>query len=423
MVACLVTLGRHRYAVGLYWENSPGTGRVAQIAREAASQPGQRADFYAVRPGNNKGRIPQFGLTGSEAGQKSGTPVLAACLAGQVPGSWAGAFRVNEGIVLFVVREDLIVPDGDLYFQDENEARDRLVQEIGFGGLQNTYAPESWSIPGADTIPLALLLNDNQDIKLQQVHVPKKLKIIAASVALAFVLIVGAVWYWQEKVAEENARRAQSEEALRRAREAANSLLPSGLQQQAAPPPKYDRRWESAPPAMDVINACQQGLAKVPAALAGWKLASLKCSGSSMSLSWSREKGTTEPPPGSTVNDSASQASQNIPLAGLQPRGAQNLLDPDEITKRYLLQNWPGSIGHMADDPLPPPPEGYKGQWNPPPPPWVKRSFTLNVSQLPADTPNIIGDIPGSIVTNMNYSPNGMAGAWVIEGVIYENRK
>ncbi len=69
MVAGVITLGRHRYAVGLYWENSPGSGRVAQIAREAASQPGKRADFYAVRPGNNKGRIPQFGLTSADAGQ------------------------------------------------------------------------------------------------------------------------------------------------------------------------------------------------------------------------------------------------------------------------------------------------------------------------------------------------------------------
>ena len=87
MGAGVVTVGRHRYAVGLYWENSPGKGRVAQIAKEAAAQDGQQADFYAVRPGNPKsGQVPQFALCSGDAGQISGMPVLAGCLASQVPG-------------------------------------------------------------------------------------------------------------------------------------------------------------------------------------------------------------------------------------------------------------------------------------------------------------------------------------------------
>ena len=142
MASGVVTIGRQSYAVGLYWENSPGGGRVAQIAKEAASQAGQQADFYAVRPGNKNGRVPQFGLSGVEGGHKAGMPTLAACLAGQMPGSWAGAFRFSEGTAVVVVRDDLIVPDGDLFFLDETEARDRLLQEIGFGGLESTYAPD-----------------------------------------------------------------------------------------------------------------------------------------------------------------------------------------------------------------------------------------------------------------------------------------
>ena len=72
MAAGVVAIGRHRYAVGLYWENSPGGGRVAQIAKEAAKQPGQQADFFTVRPGNKDGRVPQFGLCTSEGRSRSG---------------------------------------------------------------------------------------------------------------------------------------------------------------------------------------------------------------------------------------------------------------------------------------------------------------------------------------------------------------
>src|ERR1700692_2487015 len=122
MGAGVVTVGRRPYAIGLYWENSP-SGRVSQAAKEAAKQPGQQAAFYAARAGSKGGRIPQFGLSPSGAGHKIGMPVFAACLANQQPGSWAGAFRLRDGVVVTVVRDDLIVPDGDQFFTNDSEAR------------------------------------------------------------------------------------------------------------------------------------------------------------------------------------------------------------------------------------------------------------------------------------------------------------
>ncbi|MFA5041637.1 MAG: hypothetical protein WC464_08400, partial [Bdellovibrionales bacterium] len=61
--------------------------------------------------------------------------------------------------------------------------------------------------------------------------------------------------------------------------------------------------------------------------------------------------------------------------------------------------------------------------WNPPPAPWVKRSFTLNVAEIPGGLAGYIGDLPGAIVNNMNYSRGGGSNAWTVEGVIYENRR
>lgn len=421
MSAGVVTVGRHRYAVGLYWENSPGGGHVAQTAKEAAKQPGQQADFYVVRPGNKDGRIPQFGLCSSEAGQKAGMPVLAACLATQIPGSWAGAFRLNEGVVVTVVRDDLIVPDGDLFYAEEAEARDRLIQEIGFGGLQSIYAPEAWSIPGADTVPLSLLLSDQTEIQLQRVSVSQKTKLIAAGMALAFVLILASVWYWQEKEEEENALRTQQEAALHRAQMQAR--VPTFFQQQSLPEPKYERKWESLPRPISVVNACKDGLSLVPASMFGWRLTRLGCTGSSISLSWSREKGATTPPVGANVNDAGGVATQVIPLPALNRRGSETLVNVDEITTRYLTQNWAGTIARISDDPQPPPPAGYTGPWNPPPAPWVKRSFTLNVPELPGELPVWLENLPGVVINNVAYTPGGAAVAWVVEGVIYENRK
>ena len=419
MAAGVVSLGRYRYAVGLYWENSPGSGRIAQTAKEAASQPGQQADFYAVRPGNRNGRIPQFGLSSSDAGQKAGMPALAACLANQIPGSWAGAFRLHEGTVVIIVRDDLIVPDGDLFFTDETEARDRLIQEIGFGGLVSTYAPESWSVPSADTIPLSLLLNERHDVRLQQVQIPKQIKIAAAVIGVVILVSLAGAWYISEKEDEE---RAQQAETLRRMN-AAKQMLPNSLQSQVAPAPKYDAKWKSAPPALAVIESCRQGLGQVPAARVGWHISGLRCAGGNIALTWSRDKGYSVPPPGATINETASSGTQTIALSHLEPRGEEALADQEEITRRYLAQNWPGSINRAPDDPLPSPPPEYKGPWNPPPAPWVKRSFTFAVPELPGNVPGWIGGLPGVVINNMNFSFNGISGTWSIEGVIYENRE
>ncbi|MDD3370333.1 MAG: type 4b pilus protein PilO2 [Alphaproteobacteria bacterium] len=418
MAAGVVTVGRHRYAVGLYWENSPGRGRVAQIAKEAAAQPGQQADFYVVRPGSKDGRVPQFGLCSSEAGQTAGMPVLSACLATQIPGSWVGAFRLNEGVVVIIVRDDLIVPDGDLFFAEETEARDRLIQEVGFGGLQSIYAPESWSIPGADSIPLTLLLNDQAEIKLQRVSIPKKVKIIIGAGSAVLLTVLGSIWYMQAKLEEERMLQMQLQEE--RARQLLNI---SSMGKQVVPEPKYERHWENAPKVMDVILSCKEGLSLIPSGLQGWSSSGITCNGLAVSLVWRRTSGSTQPPPGTSASVDGNQVNQSIPLKALERRGAETLKNIDDITNRYLDQNWPGTIARAPDDPPPPPPPDYKGEWNPPPAPWVKRSFTLNVPELPGGLPGYIGDLPGAIVKNMYYTPGGGRNAWRVEGVIYENRK
>lgn len=350
MGAGVVTVGRRPYAVGLYWENSP-SGRVAQTAKEAASQPGQQADFYAVRGGGKTARVPQFGLGQSSAGHKSGMPVFAACLANQQGGSWVGAFRLREGVVITVVRDDLIVPDGDQFYLNESDARDRLLQEVGFGGLQRIFAPEAWAIPGADSMPLSLLLDERRDIRLQAVRIPKQTLVIGAVLAALLLVGLGAGLYIQaEKEAEEKAR----QDALEKAKLAAQRLLPSQMTFQAEYPPP-ERKWEKTPLPLAVVEACRDGLSQVPAALAGWRLTDLRCDGYALSVTWQHEIGFAKAPPKAIVNDTATSATLNIPLSHLAPRGHEDLLDSPEITRRYLAQNWPGSIKSLPDDPPPPP--------------------------------------------------------------------
>lgn len=419
----VVTVGQRQYAVGLYWENSPSS-RVVAAAKEAALQPGQMADFFAVRRAAEKdGRVPQFGLSQTSAGHKAGLPVFAACLANQQGGSWVGGFRLREGTVVTVVRDDLIVPDGDQLYLDENEARERLLQEISFGGLQRIYAPESWAIPGADNMPLSLLLDERRDVRLQPVATPKIVWMAGGGLLVILLIGLGVGLYLQNEEAKQAALEAANLSAIQKAHQAANALVygAQGNQPQYPPPERY---WEEKPLMLDVVEACRKGLAEVKIGIAGWRMVDLKCDGNSLSINWNRDKGNSAPPKEWSISDQGTTASSSVSLSKLTPRGHEDLANPSDITRRYLAQNWTGTIAKAPDDPLPPPPPDFKGTWNPPPPPWVKRSFTLTVPELPSVLPSYFQDLPGVIVSSMAFRPgsNSSGGSWSVEGVIYANR-
>ncbi|MEJ0061700.1 MAG: type 4b pilus protein PilO2 [Alphaproteobacteria bacterium] len=414
----VATVGRRKYAVGLYWQPSP-SGRVAQAAKEAARQPGQHADFFAVRPGVKGGRVAQFGLGLQQSGHKLGMATLAASLANRLPGSWAGAFKLSEGIVVIVVRDDLIAPDGDQIYLDDASARDRLIQEVTLGGLQRIYAPEAWSIPASETVALPFVLQNRGDCPLQPVKIPRAILIGVAVTALVVVLGIAGFWYYQYQ--EEKAQEAQRELIRIEAQKRAIEMKAAGLGgpiQIAYPPPK--RFWEDEPHPLELIEACRVALDKVPQARLGWNLSTLSCAKGGLSLSWTRIVGYTQPLADASIDPSGSNASRGVPIEGLKNRGPQDLIDPAEITKRYLAQNWNGTISRLPDDPPPPKPENVRPEdWNPPPTPWIKRGFTLKVTDLPGELPQYFGGVPGVIINSIV----SQSGSWQISGVIYENRK
>jgi len=423
----VVTVGRRPYAVGLYWENS-ASGRVAETAKEAARQPGQQADFYAIRGGDKNGRIPQFGLGQIAAGHKTGMAALAACIANQQIGSWAGAFRLKEGTVVIIVRDDLVVPDGDQFFFNENDARDRFLQEIGFGGLQRIFAPESWAISGADTLPISLLLDDRHDIKLRSVATSR----LALGLGIGFIAVVvlglAAEWYYQKVQSENERQKLEQENALAAMRARANSLVPKMFQANQAPVyPPPERSWETHPLAMEVVESCREALKGIAPVLNGWHLGQLKCNESLVSMTWNRLKGPTAIPqfaePAKTVmNDSGTTATITLELPPLHPRGNEDLVNPDTVIQRYLSLDWSGNFAAVADDPLPAAPPGFKGKWAPPLAPWIKRSFTVTLQDLPGSLPAMFADIPGVVISSLTYSPGEVGGSWQIVGVVYENR-
>ncbi|NDC56184.1 MAG: hypothetical protein EBZ69_05160, partial [Alphaproteobacteria bacterium] len=322
-----VTVGRRQYIVGLEWQVSP-SGKVADAAREAAKQSGVY-NAYVTRQPSKSGRLGQFGMGQNPQQKDWRTPSLAMSVANVIHGSWAGAFRVREGIVILVVRDDLITPDGDQFYLDETEARARLFQEINLGGLEKVFAPEAWSVTGADNVSLVLQLQDKVDGSLQPVDIPKEwIKLVAFGAGVVALLIVAGLLWQNYEQEQERLRQAQLD-AARRAQELAQQQFPSQLQPKAIEYPPPRRYWEEEPRPLELAEACRKALTKSDLAYLGWDLREISCNKSGLSLGWIQEKGRYAKVIPETVPDpTLTSASKAIPLEGLVNRGKEDLLDP-----------------------------------------------------------------------------------------------
>lgn len=415
MASGVVKVGRRTYAVGLFWQPSP-SGRVAQAAREAAQQPGQKADYYCARAASKSVAIPQYGLGQEALGHRVGMPTLAASLANVQPGSWAGAFRLREGTWVVVVRDDLVAPDGDFLFDNDDQARDRLLQEVSLGGVQRVYAPDGWAVPGSDPTPLPLLLQDRADCLLQPVKVPVKLLMYGAAALAVIGLLIFLFMQWQ---AEQDRLAAEAEAA------ANAGPISSMTEVWNWPPPEkaYERKWEKQPKAAEVFNTCRSLFEKANASELGWRVKNAVCSGGTLSVERDQEVSkrgrlAVYPDNGQVSND-LKQLKQSYETPAPTARGVEELLTRKDITAMALKRAWPFEIRELPDDqPSVKPPPNVKDPPPPPPPLWVKRGLHLNGVTPPWDYLPYFEDVPGLIINTIEFDGK----SWNFEATIYEMR-
>lgn len=476
MGAGVISVGGVKYAAGLYWQ--PVAQRnIAGAAREAARDSGHETDYFAERPSDGAGRVGQFGLASREAGHRSGLPSIAASLANAQVGSWAGAFRVPEGTVIVVVRDDLVDPEGDQLYSDEAEAMARLDEEVARGGLQRMFAPVSWGLPGADEIALPLLLGKRRDGRLKPIK-SKAPIYAAAAAAVAVLLIAGSYAYDQamlymdqqaadtraaQRVRGGDARWASAEEAIQAQLDGvklppiptppdgtSGTGIVQALPGDKWPPPR--RIWQDQMTAMTFLTTCHEMMQAMPAAVLGWTLVSVRCAPvqavSSTSLSaerqavvldvlWNRSGGPGVPPPtvtfgedakaifanstlSSSVQESLQTASSSIPSNDQPARGAEEIWESAETTAYVLAKGWPtDALSMLPDDPPYIPPSKRDSKEKPPRAPWQKRGVQFSTLNPPWTMAPSLAPVPGLVIYSVDWQPGGQ---WQMKGAIYEQR-
>ncbi|MEA1938884.1 MAG: type 4b pilus protein PilO2 [Pseudomonadota bacterium] len=253
-----VTVGGVAYAAGLFWEPADDPSMVVREARTVARTEGVDADCLVVRAS----QPPQYGLGWRSVGHTPGLRPLAVAMTEAVGGNFVGVFKLDEGWWFGLSRNDLILPDGDALYADEEMARQHFERE--YAEMPEdipAYAPEHWGIPGTRPTEIEDLITKTPSIKLHSTEgfVSRYRNLFVLGVV--FFIALGVVGNYFSKKME------AQEEATRKISEAYDFAL------------KNLNPHQKLPLASDKLVACHALFERMPIVVPGWQPASAKCFG------------------------------------------------------------------------------------------------------------------------------------------------
>jgi len=181
-MSAAIRIGKETFAAGLFWQPAPTAMMAAREARIVAAKAELAADLFCVR----KRGVPQFGLGQRKVGHKVGMRAIAPVLASSIlESSWIGVFSANSGWLYVMVRKGAVMPDGDLLFMTEQEARQRLRSEMSIGDWDVVFAPAHWQLEGSRSDDLVDLISTQSDARMRSVARKPWVSLTAFCVAVA----------------------------------------------------------------------------------------------------------------------------------------------------------------------------------------------------------------------------------------------
>lgn len=407
----VVRVAKRDYAVGLHWNGVEQPSKAAAEAREMAASPSFNADLFCVRSGST----PQFGLGFKSQGHKSGMPSLAAHLAQSRGGSWIGLFEVVGGYYLVAVRDDGILAECDRFFEDPDEARAVFEDFQGQSEWDDAIAPEDFDIPGARPASIEAMLEGRPQVRLAEVRRSSNIIRFGLALLAIGVIIIGGMTYLDHQ------EQLRIEEEARLALEAArNNIL--GPEEQPIEIPEMP--WEGRRLAVPVIEECVKGILKFPTDIPGWKVGDFVCNEGGAVVSVDRD-------------GAAGIGGGSINWIRVQTRHMGQdvaIRDPKEGSGSRVLVSWPIAqtpaipvdlktapvakmkamlLEHMEERMTPVIfGEADNTEF------WRGFTFTFTTAEDPRGFVDLIGALPGAIVTNVLYNVD--AHEWTLEGKAYE---
>ena len=413
-----IEISGRTYAVGLWWQPSPGgpakKGAMLKLARETAVDPDFASEDYnyvALRP-------EQYGLGHHGHALPSKTISLAAALRplGQEE-AFLGVFCLEDSVwwVSCIIR-GLVAADGDAVFKTRDEA---LAAASGLRRLlgEVRLVEELRESPEAGQAFLTPLLRPEAPIRpLHEAGEQERLmRRGLLAVVLGLVFSLGVYWLYGAHQARQEAHQSAREMAAQEAQK---------MELLAHPERLFKKHWLDGPDFIRAGKQCAEALLSLPLSMNVWMLEEAVCRpGSSLQVSWGHRKGASfVVPPPKTGLTTPQQAMEYQTLAWLPPRSLSedDLLTKEEVTAvLYELTQNISSLLSLSWDP----PEPYRiDDETTIYAPWARGKFEL--SRLPARAllgADLFGALshPGSVLVSVTQKNNDLS----IKGDIYVSSK
>jgi hypothetical protein len=380
----VIRVGHEAFAAGLFWQPAPTAASAAREARIVSSRAELGADLFCVR----RRGVPQFGLAQRSQGHRPGLRALAAAVADcRAEGSWVGVFPVPERWLYLAVRKGAIMPDGDLLFEREEDARQHLAQDLVPGEWEAVFAPAAWAVPDSRPLALSETVSPMVDARLRPVSRRWGRPLLWAAVVLA-----GGAGLW-----------------LTMGTGPAERKDPVPVTPAPPPPPP----WQSQPAAAAVIAACRGAIEAAPV-VPGFEMESASCGAAGASATYRRTGGTLAWAPAAAAVAAPDRVV--LPLALSAPLGRRAGLDAVGSADTLRRRIWGAAQTYRLDTELSegPPPVHPSGDAAPVP---AFRVFAVSLGgRLPPDVLSVIlAGIPAFVVDEVAWQPP----AWRVKGKAY----
>ncbi len=432
----LIKIGKQNYAVGLFWQPLQDVDDPIPEIRETM-EADETSNLYAI----HYGRAPQYAIGRADKGHKEGQPVGAIAVLDSLSdkSSFVAVFKVEEGWWFLVARNDLILPEEDILYQTEQEAKDAFYSMMAVPDWGYKIAPASWNIDDSEEMQVEDLLRNGLQVRLNSLSAIRGTKVLLG-IALLILAIVGLAVYSILFFIDQEKKEPT----------VIKPVVPQATIQTVEPQREEEKPWEKLVSVPEFLQKCwsdsyQLKIMQIP----GWRLNQIVCTPQGISTGWAktgergsrvawletglreqyRIKGDVQ------VNETATAATIKIKYEDLPVINSSPTL-PIQKLRRELIDisqalslSIPLSVGQVVVEmPAPPTAPGATAQQQAQQQAKIYKylSFSFTSSMDPPAWEAFFKPFSGLEVTKIEYNPNAdsaLTNNWKYEGRIYEREK
>ena len=432
--ANIIRFGRMQYAIGLFWQPLQDVDDPIPEIRETMESE-QDASLYAI----HYGRAPQYGIGSVKKGHKDGLVVGAIAVLDSLSeqSSFVAVFKVDIGWWFLVVRNDLILPEEDVLYRTEQEARDAFDAMMAVPDWGYKIAPASWEIDDAEEMDLEKLLKEGQQVRLLSLGAMRGMKVLLIIASLITILAIGIVYLFYSFVDKEKTEAPKIE-----------PIVPTASYQTQEPTRQEEKPWEKLVAVPTFLSRCWSDAYQLKSMIVpGWTLNQIVCTPTEIQTGWTKTgrkasrvawietairdqyklRGETQ------INETGTSAIIKFTFDDLPVKGSEPELTLQKLRRELvdISQALSLPINMSVEEitvELPKPPEEADKKNDSKEYVKVYRylAFSFTSSMDPPAWESFFDKFSGLEVTKIEYNPNSksaLTNNWKYEGRIYEPDK